>query len=120
MATSRKPTEEDRIFGRKLAARRRACKVTQRRLAEHLGLSMQQIGKYERGESRLPTGRREHVEKFLAAVERGEARSGFGFAAPDAPRYRARTVSRFDDLRRALEDARNAIARIEALALPTG
>jgi transcriptional regulator with XRE-family HTH domain len=49
----------DRAKGRKLARLRKASGLPQERLATRLGISPKQLGKYERGQNRIPAGRYE-------------------------------------------------------------
>lgn len=80
MKTSRKPDEHDKAEGRELARLRRASGLTQEQLALLLGVSPKQIGKYERGQSRLTAGR----YKAAMAILRGQAEV-HGFAEGQAP-----------------------------------
>lgn len=79
--TSRKPTKEDEDRGRKLARRRRAHRVSQAQLAAHLKVTAQQIGKYERGENRIPMNRYDRAMAFLGEPDDPSA----GFAEGVAP-----------------------------------
>ena len=62
----RKPTEADRFTGRKVRQARRERGMSQDALAEALGLTFQQVQKYESGRSRLSAGRLRDVAIALA------------------------------------------------------
>ena len=50
-------TEIDRLVGQRVRARRQELGVSQERLAHALGLTFQQVQKYETGENRVATDR---------------------------------------------------------------
>ncbi|MEZ5997249.1 MAG: helix-turn-helix transcriptional regulator [Hyphomonas sp.] len=54
---ARKPTEADRFVGQQVRQARRELGLTQDALASLLGVTFQQIQKYEAGHSRLSAGR---------------------------------------------------------------
>jgi transcriptional regulator with XRE-family HTH domain len=84
MSTSRKPDEEDKERGRKLARLRKSAGLSQAELAAEIGVSTQQQGKYERGENRMPIGRYLKALKILGAPVRAP-----GGLAEDAALYQA-------------------------------
>ena len=55
--TPRRPTADDLSEIRKLRELRRAERKSQAWIADHVGVTAQQWGKYERGEDRIPIGR---------------------------------------------------------------
>ena len=57
MSQNQKPNDTDSASGRNLAALRRERRVTQQDLGDALGVTFQQIQKYERGSNRLSAGR---------------------------------------------------------------
>lgn len=57
MSDGKLPSEIDRIVGQRIRWRRRDLKITQERLAEMLGLTFQQVQKYEKGVNRVSAGR---------------------------------------------------------------
>ena len=57
MSQNQKPNDTDSAIGRNLAALRRERRVTQQDLGDALGVTFQQIQKYERGSNRLSAGR---------------------------------------------------------------
>jgi transcriptional regulator with XRE-family HTH domain len=54
---ARKPSDADRYAGRRLRKARHEAGLTQDALAQRLGITFQQIQKYEAGQSRLSAGR---------------------------------------------------------------
>ncbi len=54
---ARKPTDADRFVGQKVRQARRELGLTQESLSSLLGVTFQQIQKYEAGQSRLSAGR---------------------------------------------------------------
>ncbi len=54
---ARKPTSADRFVGQRIKLARRDQSLTQEGLAARLGITFQQIQKYEAGHSRLSAGR---------------------------------------------------------------
>ncbi|PSM19568.1 MULTISPECIES: helix-turn-helix domain-containing protein [Nitratireductor] len=113
MHTSRKPDERDKQMGRVLAHHRKAAGQSQAELARQLGLSGQQVGKYERGESRIPAGRFEEAMAILGAQE--AAPDGFG---EEGRPYRVSDNARADVLRlldRLRSDLETCIEQVKRL-----
>jgi len=54
---SKNPSTIDKLVGRKVRWRRHQLKLSQEALAERLGLTFQQVQKYERGANRISAGR---------------------------------------------------------------
>ena len=63
---ARKPTDADRYIGGQVRQARRELGLTQENLASLLGLTFQQVQKYEAGRSRLSAGRLQDVALALA------------------------------------------------------
>lgn len=61
----RKPGEIDRQVGATVRARRIALGISQEQLARMLGLTFQQVQKYERGTNRISVGRLLQLAKLL-------------------------------------------------------
>lgn len=57
MSDSKVPSGIDHIVGQRLRWRRRELKLTQEQLGEVLGLTFQQVQKYEKGTNRISAGR---------------------------------------------------------------
>lgn len=77
----------DRHVGRQIRLRRQACGVSQEQLAGAVGLTFQQIQKYERGANRVAASRlwdiaralRTEVASFYAGLSADEVPTGDGF-----------------------------------------
>ncbi|MFN3609055.1 MAG: helix-turn-helix domain-containing protein [Hyphomonas sp.] len=57
MSESKLPSDIDRIVGQNIHRQRRKLKLTQEKLGELLGLTFQQVQKYEKGVNRVSAGR---------------------------------------------------------------
>ena len=57
MTESKLPSKIDRLVGQRLRWRRRELRLTQEQLGERLGLTFQQVQKYEKGVNRISAGR---------------------------------------------------------------
>ena len=57
MSERKSPSGIDRVVGQSLRWRRRELKLTQDQLGEKLGLTFQQVQKYEKGVNRISAGR---------------------------------------------------------------
>ncbi len=65
MSESKAPSGIDRVVGQRLRWRRRELKLTQEQLGEQLGLTFQQVQKYEKGINRISAGRLFEVADVL-------------------------------------------------------
>jgi len=63
--TQRNPTKEDIFIAIKLKQAMRKAGCSQEKLAKHLGISYQQVGKYCNGQNRISAGRLAIVVNFL-------------------------------------------------------
>ncbi len=94
---AKSPSHVDQYVGRRLHARRRELKLSQEGLATKLGLTFQQVQKYERGTNRISAGRLYELARALdtsiayffhgvdvvdTVATRGLAEDGAEFAAP--------------------------------------
>ncbi|MGX9983921.1 helix-turn-helix domain-containing protein [Methylobacterium fujisawaense] len=61
----KRATDCDAQIGRRIRAAREAAKVSQQALGAHLGVSFQQLQKYEAGANRIGAGRLKEVAIFL-------------------------------------------------------
>jgi transcriptional regulator with XRE-family HTH domain len=61
------PDRVDVHVGKRIRARRRLCKISQVELANSIGLSFQQIQKYERGLNRVSASKLYAIAKHLGA-----------------------------------------------------
>lgn len=66
MSENKTPSGVDRVVGQRLRWRRRELKLTQEQLGEKLGLTFQQVQKYEKGVNRISAGRLFEVADVLA------------------------------------------------------
>ena len=57
MSESKLPSKIDHLVGQRLRWRRRELRLTQEQLGEQLGLTFQQVQKYEKGVNRISAGR---------------------------------------------------------------
>jgi transcriptional regulator with XRE-family HTH domain len=90
----RRPTEQDRAVGPRLKALRRAAGLTQEGLANALGVSYQQVQKYEKGTSRMSGGRLRQAASLLGVslqnlIGETEPAGAAGFAEGAGPGYEA-------------------------------
>lgn len=112
LSASRKPTDTDIALAQELKRRRKACGVSQAWLAQRVGVSTQQWGKYERGQDRLPVGRHDAAWRLLKEIEGGVPAAG-QLAEPDQPAYAPgpgpSTIEQY------LQTIRDAIDGLEAL-----
>ncbi len=63
----RSPSSIDRFVGSRVRLRRTALGVTQERLAQALGVTFQQVQKYEKGANRIGAGRLQEIARVLDA-----------------------------------------------------
>ncbi|MEM7695204.1 MAG: helix-turn-helix transcriptional regulator [Pseudomonadota bacterium] len=102
MAPRKEPNPIDVHVGRRLKLRRTMVGMTQEKLGEQLGVTFQQIQKYEKGTNRIGASRLQEIAEILEApisffFEDGEpsvaarpvpAADAFaGFSADDAPTF---------------------------------
>ena len=65
MSENKTPSGIDRIVGQRLRWRRRELKLTQEQLGEKLGLTFQQVQKYEKGLNRIGASRLYAISRIL-------------------------------------------------------
>ena len=65
MNESKLPNLVDRHVGRRMRWRRRELKLSQERLGQELGLTFQQVQKYERGVNRVSAGRLYEISQVM-------------------------------------------------------
>lgn len=100
MSESKLPSDIDRIVGENIYRQRRRLKLTQERLGELLGLTFQQVQKYEKGVNRVSAGRLYEiasvlevpVEFFFEGAEGAQSMELSGFAE-DADEARIAVLS---------------------------
>jgi transcriptional regulator with XRE-family HTH domain len=94
------PNEIDRQVGHRVRTRRLLLGMSQEKLGEALGLTFQQVQKYEKGTNRISASRLQQIARILDVSidylygNGGEASAGQpGFAEPSAPAYEADLLS---------------------------
>jgi transcriptional regulator with XRE-family HTH domain len=94
---TRDPSDIDRIVSERILARRNELDMSQPELAERVGVTFQQVQKYENGRNRVSAGRLYEIAKALgvtiqyfyesaprlALARRGVAEEQSEFAGPD-------------------------------------
>lgn len=65
MSENKIPSGIDRVVGQRLRWRRRELRLTQEQLGEQLGLTFQQVQKYEKGVNRISAGRLFEMSRVL-------------------------------------------------------
>ena len=95
MSESKLPSDIDRIVGENIYRQRRKLKLTQEKLGELLGLTFQQVQKYEKGVNRVSAGRLFEIADvlevpvafFFEGADKTSARAAaeFAEAAEDRP-----------------------------------
>jgi len=96
------PVPLDKVVGRRMRARRRQLGLSQQALGDALGISYQQVQKYEQGVSRIGAGRLQQLAEILNVPVSvffdeklgGSQNRGAVFAFLDTP-YSFRLVSAF-------------------------
>jgi len=68
MMGDRSPTSADALIGNRLRQRRLELHVSQIQLAAQLGISFQQVQKYEKGTNRVNAGRLNQIAAFLRSL----------------------------------------------------
>jgi transcriptional regulator with XRE-family HTH domain len=107
---ARKPTDADRFVGQRLRQGRRELGLTQEGLATLLGVTFQQIQKYEAGHSRLSAGRLLDIAQALGKPvgwfyepfeinEAADETRGRALEASDLKRDARRLVEEIADLK---------------------
>ena len=94
----RQPNPVDRHVGERVRARRKQLGLSQDKLAEALGLTFQQVQKYERGVNRISASKLFEAAGALSVdvpfFFDGLPQSGAdGVAEPDAPAFQALTLT---------------------------
>jgi transcriptional regulator with XRE-family HTH domain len=65
MVKRRAPNPVDKHVGSRIRMRRMMLGISQEKLAEGLGLTYQQVQKYEKGRNRIGAGRLQHISHML-------------------------------------------------------
>ena len=101
MSAIKAPNPVDMHVGSRVRMRRMMLGITQEKLANALGLSFQQVQKYEKGSNRIGASRLEHISRFLQ-VPVAFFFEGASDASAVAPRKKRRShgLRERDDQRR--------------------
>ena len=121
---TRKPTDADRFVGQQMRQARRQLGLTQDGLAALLGVTFQQIQKYEAGHSRMSAGRLLEIAQALGRpigwfyepfeiAETADGARGRDLQAHDLKRDARRLVEEIRDV----ESLQAAVRVLEALAV---
>ncbi len=117
-AEPRDPTRTDKLVGQRIRARRIELEMSQPALAEHAGVTFQQLQKYENGKNRISAGRLNEIAKALGTTIQflydGVNETTGRAVADDAVEFKGKRASDEDELLKAFrqikdEAARNAI-----------
>jgi len=65
MASKKQPNPVDIYVGSRVRLRRMMLGMSQEKLGEHLGITFQQIQKYEKGTNRIGASRLQHIARVL-------------------------------------------------------
>lgn len=111
----RSPDQTDAYIGRRIARRRGALGLTQADLAARLGVSFQQVQKYEAGANRVSASRLSRIAGLLGASVLDFLPRDVGGAAPDTESDLEQLNSAFlrigeDRVRRAVSQLVKALA----------
>ena len=80
MANKKQPNPIDIHVGSRVRLRRMMLSMSQEKLGEHLGITFQQIQKYEKGTNRIGASRLQHIARVLSVPV-----AFFFEDAPDTP-----------------------------------
>ena len=86
------PNSTDRHVGARVRMRRMMLSMSQEKLGDALGLTFQQVQKYEKGTNRIGASRLQHIAQILQVpvsffFEGGPAVEGFRGASVPSPAY---------------------------------
>lgn len=106
-------TPMDALVGARLRSRRKQLKMSQERLGKEIGVSFQQVQKYENGTNRIGAGRLAEISKVLDVPVAYFFTGGTPGSAPDGEKTDARAVLSEPGANELLQ----AYAQISSLAL---
>jgi transcriptional regulator with XRE-family HTH domain len=88
---ARRADHRDAEVGRRVRARRLECRLSQTELADRIGVTFQQVQKYEKGVNRVGAGRLQRISEAL------EVPVTFFFAQPNGTSAKSKTGSEFSE-----------------------
>ncbi|HVY87894.1 MAG TPA: helix-turn-helix domain-containing protein [Hyphomonadaceae bacterium] len=129
---ARSPSHIDQHVGRRLVGRREELEITQPELADRLGVTYQQLQKYENGKNRITAGRLwllaraldttityfyDGLENLGKSARKGMAEDAADFSAPAGSGRRPAANRDENELLSAFRSIKDPEARKEALAM---
>ncbi|MGO4705556.1 helix-turn-helix domain-containing protein [Microvirga sp. 2MCAF38] len=117
------PSQADRRIGQRVRLMRIAIGLSQEKLADALGITFQQVQKYERGTNRIGAGRLQEIARVLSvpvasfydADDQAEGSLMVALDTPDSlPLLQAFTTIGRSDLRRQALEIVRALAKVKA------
>jgi transcriptional regulator with XRE-family HTH domain len=113
------PNLTDQHVGRRVRMRRLMLAMSQEKLAAALGLTFQQVQKYERGANRIGAGRLQHLSHILQVPVSFFFEGGPNASAPHGSNGSALSLAEIDDFVSDLDGLRliRALMRIDNAAL---
>lgn len=119
-AEPRGPTRIDKLVGQRVRARRIELEMSQPALAEHAGVTFQQLQKYENGKNRISAGRLNEIAKALGTTIQflydGVNETAARAVADDAVEFKGKRVSDEDELLKAFRQIKDETARSAIIA----
>jgi transcriptional regulator with XRE-family HTH domain len=113
------PNVTDQHVGRRVRMRRLMLAMSQEKLAAALGLTFQQVQKYERGANRIGAGRLQHLSHILQVPVSFFFEGAPNASAPDGSNGSALSLAQIDDFVSDLDGLRliRAFMRIDNAAM---
>jgi transcriptional regulator with XRE-family HTH domain len=113
------PNLTDQHVGRRVRMRRLMLAMSQEKLAAALGLTFQQVQKYERGANRIGAGRLQHLSHILQVPVSFFFEGAPNASAPDGSNGSALSLAQIDDFVSDLDGLRliRAFMRIDNAAM---
>src|SRR3569833_2691585 len=81
---ARRADGRDAEVGRRVRSRRLECRLSQTELADRIGVTFQQVQKYEKGVNRIGAGRLQHITEALEKPNTNNNGGAGGSPAPAA------------------------------------
>src|SRR5215217_255272 len=119
---ARRADNRDAEVGRRVRSRRLECRLSQTELADRIGVTFQQVQKYEKGVNRIGSGRLERISEALQVPvsyffgdikAAGAAAAGRGNEAPQSILLQSRNSIRLLEAFNKIENPRMAKLFVE-------